>query len=310
MEEKGKLIPEREDVLWEYCETVNQYVMGRLKKKSYVVRWICVGIMTALALSALSCDPNFKSLEQRQKWERLILVKLRKDISEEKKQEILNLFMALNKSRKNGKPYLKAEYGFQNSKEGLNAGYEIAFRISFSSIEDRDYFDGKSLQTPDSLNPAYDNFKNFISLYLDGDQGLFNFDFISNEKISLNVQAKEYKIEHLVFFKFRKDITSSEKQMIIDRFLALKNSVKNGKPYIRFIEYGFENNKNAQDSDFEVVFRVGFLSLEDRDYYVGKPFLNDTGTFDPMHDDFKNFVGSYLDPAGGVLVFDYEAIRP
>jgi len=124
---------------------------------------------------------------------------------------------------------------------------------------------------------------------------------------------EEQRIEHLVLFKFRPDITVQQKQEVISRFMALKNSLKNGKPYLN-VEYGFQNSMESVKGDYDIGFRVTFSSIEDRDYYVGKPFLTAPGTYDPMHDDFKNFVGPYLDsdpanPNKGVLVFDYEVIR-
>ena len=124
---------------------------------------------------------------------------------------------------------------------------------------------------------------------------------------------KQQKIEHVVLFKFRPNITAGEKQEIINRFLALKNSRKNGAPYIALLEYGYQNSKEKIKGNYDIGFRVSFTSEADRDYYVGKPFLMAPGTYDPMHEDFKNFVGSYLDsdpenPNKGILVFDYKAL--
>ncbi|MBT2621236.1 Dabb family protein [Chryseobacterium sp. ISL-6] len=288
--------------------------MKRLNRK---VMGLCLryaGTMIVLALCIICCGQYSEDVIQGQGAEHLILIKLRKDTSETTKQEIIKRFMALNRSLKNGKQYLKAEYGFQNSKEGLDGGFEIGFRVYFKSVEDRDYFEGKSRVTDTGNNgkfdPMYDDFKHFITPYLDTDNGLFTFDFTSNKKGDQDVPGKGYRLDHWVLFKFRSDITPPEKQMVIDRFLALKNSVKNGTSYIPFIEYGYEDNRVKEAGGFDVAFRVGFSSLKDRDYYVGKPFQTDPGTFDPMHDDFKNFVGPYLNPTGGVLVFDYEVIRP
>ncbi|SMO72780.1 Stress responsive A/B Barrel Domain [Chryseobacterium rhizoplanae] len=306
--EKGKLIPDGGDVLWEYCEIVNQYTMSRYKNGSKLFRILCVGILTVLAFSALSCDPKFEVVQPRQRIERLVLIRLKKDLSEEKKEEFLRKITELGSSLKNGKLYLKIEYGFQNSKEGLNAGYDVGIRISFRSYEDRDYFDGKLYESESSIL-TYRDFKDSLTPYMDPDNELFCFDFLSNEKGKGDVPGKEYRLDHWVLFKFRKDLTEAEKQMVIDRFMELKNSLKNGKPYIQFIEYGYENNKSAANLNFEIAFHLSFLSLEDRNYYVGKPFQNNPKHFDPMHDKFKSFVGSYLDPIGGVLVFDYDVIK-
>ncbi|MEF9478785.1 Dabb family protein [Chryseobacterium sp. 1B4] len=124
---------------------------------------------------------------------------------------------------KDRRPYLKVEYGFQNSKEGLSAGYNIGIRISFRSYEDRDYFDGKSSEPGMSIS-AYENFKKSLKPYLDLSNKLFSFDFASNEKGNGNVPGKGYRLDHWVLFKFRNTITEAEKQKVINRFLELKNS--------------------------------------------------------------------------------------
>ena len=112
--EKGKLIPDGGDVLWEYCEIVNQYTMSRYKNGSKLFRILCVGILTVLAFSALSCDPKFEVVQPRQRIERLVLIRLKKDLSEEKKEEFLRKITELGSSLKNGKLYLKIEYGYLN----------------------------------------------------------------------------------------------------------------------------------------------------------------------------------------------------
>ena len=306
--QKKQISTESEDLLWEYCEVINQYTMSRYKNGSKLFRILCVGVLTILAFSALSCDPNFEALQSRQRIERLILIRLKKDLSEEKRQKLFRKIAELGSSLRKGRSYLKVEYGFQNSKEGLSGGYDVGIRISFRSYEDRDYFDGKLSGSEISVS-SYENFKSSLAPYLDLNNELFSFDFASNEKGNGDFPRKGYRVDHWVLFKFRKTITEAEKQEVIDRFLKLKNSTKNGKPYIQFIEYGYENNTSATDLNFEIAFRVSFLSIEDRNYYVGKPFQNDPGNFDAMHDEFKSFVGAYLDPAGGALVFDYNVIK-
>ncbi|MBT2620598.1 Dabb family protein [Chryseobacterium sp. ISL-6] len=282
--------------------------MIKLNRKKFDLCLRYTGILAVLILCVLSCDQYSDDVLQGGV-EHLVLVKLRKGVTKEKRQEIINRFMALNHSLKNAKHYLKVEYGFQNSKEGLDAGFEIGFRVHFRSIEDRDYFEGKPFQTePGNFDQMYDDLKSFITPYLEPDNGMLIFDYTSNGK-GEHLPSIGNKLDHWVLFKFRNNITFSEKQMVIDRFLALKNSLKKGTAYIPFIEYGYENGKTKKNQGFDVAFRVGFSSLADRDYYVGKPFQTEPGTFDPIHDDFKNFVGPYLDPSGGVLVFDYEVIK-
>ncbi|CAA0187548.1 Dabb family protein [Tenacibaculum maritimum] len=131
---------------------------------------------------------------------------------------------------------------------------------------------------------------------------------INNNTHEMNHELLEGKIRHIVLFKFKESITTSERNEVIKRFTDLRNATKNGKKYIHSIEYGNQNSKEGVDKDYEIAFLVTFNSLADRDYYVGKPFLTAPGTFDPQHDAFKNFVGPFLDlenANGGVLVFDY-----
>ncbi|UCA61805.1 Dabb family protein [Chryseobacterium rhizoplanae] len=307
MKEEVEKTTEKEDILWEYCETANRYIMNRLKNSPTILRWISVGVITVLAITALSCDGDIKGSEKRV--ERLMLIRLRTGVPEEKRKELLRRLTALNTSLRSVSRYLKAEYGFQNSKEGLDSGFEIGVRISFASVHDRDYFDGKTSLTG-TFDPMYGELLQFMTPLLAPDCGFFNFDFIPEGKAFKTELTKGERLDHLVFFRFRKNITDLEKQEVIRRFLELKNSLKEGKPYIRFIEYGYENDKSAVDMGFDIVFRVGFSSEADRDYYVGKPFLTDSGKFDPMHDAFKNFVSSYLDHSGGALVFDYQVVNP
>ncbi len=130
----------------------------------------------------------------------------------------------------------------------------------------------------------------------------------SNEQ---NHFYEEQTIVHLVLFKFRSNITLLEKKEVINQFMALKSSLKYGKPYLT-IEYGFQNSKENIKGDYDIGFTVTFASVEDRDYYVGKPFLSEPRTFDQMHDDFKNFVDPYLaaasdNPNKDVLVFDFKS---
>lgn len=166
----------------------------------------------------------------------------------------------------------------------------------------------------------HDDFKNFVGSYLASDpgnpnKGILVFDYQSNEKGSGHNPSSGYRLDHWVLFKFRTDVTESEKKEIITRFLALKDSKKNGASYITLLEYGYQNSRESAKGDYDIGFRVSFNSQADRDYYVGKPFLTAPGDYDPLHDDFKNFVDPYLasdpgNPHKGVLVFDYVVKKP
>lgn len=263
-------------------------------------------------LACISCDNKREEHDSQKNMriEHLVLFKFRPNITQAEKQEIINRFMALKNSLKNGKRYHNIEFGFQNSKEGLSQGLEIGFRVTFSSEEDRDYYVGKPfLSLPGTYDQDHDAFKSFVGPYLDPNQGVLVFDYNSNIKGNESIADAGYRLDHWVLFKFKKNSTSLEKQEVINRFLALKKSKKNGIPYISFLEYGFQNSKENLDRGYEVGFRISFTSEAERDYYVGKPFFSLPGTYDKNHDAFKKFVRSYLDPNNGAFVFDYQVIR-
>ena len=288
-------------------------VIKILKKISQTsIKKLGIIVSCMLILTYISCDNRKEedNYEKPQRIEHLVLFKFKPDITPTEKQEVINRFMALKNSLKNGKRYHNVEYGFQNSKEGLTQGLEIGFRVTFSSEEDRDYYVGKpSLTLAGTYDQDHDDFKNFVGPYLDPNQGVLVFDYNSNEKGNGSVPDTGYRLDHWVLFKFKKNINAAEKQEVINRFLVLRNSKKNGMPYISFLEYGFQNSKENLDRGYEVGFRISFTSEADRDYYVGKPFLTTPNTFDPQHNDFKNFVGPYLDSNNGAFVFDYQVIR-
>jgi len=280
--------------------------------KNKIILGSAVIILFIVGKSLLSCESaSIDSDVMKDRIEHLVLFKFRSTVTLQQKQEVINRFMALNQSLKDGKRYLKIEYGFQNSKEGLSAGLEIGFRVSFSSTADRDYYVGKikGLPEPASFDLNHDNFKSFVGPFLDPDQGVLVFDYMSNQEGSGSIPEEGYRLEHWVLFKFRKDITETEKQEAINRFSALKNSQKNGRHYISLLEFGYQNSMEGAERGFQIAFRVSFTSEADRNYYVGKPFLTTPGLFDEAHDDFKNFIDPLLDPDNGILVFDYQVIQ-
>ncbi|AQW92897.1 MULTISPECIES: Dabb family protein [Elizabethkingia] len=153
----------------------------------------------------------------------------------------------------------------------------------------------------------HDAFKNFVGPYLDVDdpetKGVLVFDYTSNEKGSGSIPDSGYRLDHWTLFKLKPGISQAQKQEIINGFLALKNNTKNGVPYLNLIEYGEQNSKEGAERGFGIGFRVSFASEADRNYYEGKPFLTEPGTFDPKHDKYRDFVTPFLDK---VLVYDYE----
>ena len=116
------------------------------------------------------------------------------------------------------------------------------------------------------------------------------------------------RVEHIVLFKYKPDVSAETKQLIEKNFLALKNlALRNGKPYIVSIVTGSQSSLEGLGHGFEQGFIVTFKSEGDRNYYVGKPAVNDPHYFDPAHDAFKTFVSPFLSEGNdGVLVFDFR----
>lgn len=114
-------------------------------------------------------------------------------------------------------------------------------------------------------------------------------------------------IKHIVLFRYKENTTQEIRNKIQTRFLQLKDQcVRNGKPYILSIETGTQNSGEGLDQEFEQIFIVTFASEGARNYYVGKDLVQHEGNFDPAHDAFKKFVGSYLkepiNPLGAFVV--------
>jgi len=285
--------------------------MNLSQSKKRLLKSLSASLTLLLTICFVSCDRRNDNNEftQNSRIEHLVLFKFKPTITLQEKQEVINRFMALNNSLKEGKRYVKIEYGFQNSKVVAKGNYDIGFRVTFSSLADRDYYVGKidGQPIPASYDPMHDAFKNFVGPYLDVDdpdtKGVLVFDYTSNEKGSGSIPESGYRLDHWTLFKLKPGISQTQKQEIIDGFLALKSNTKNGTPYINFVEYGEQNSKEGAERGFEIGFRVSFTSEIDRNYYEGKPFLTELGTFDPDHDKYRDFVTPFLDK---VLVYDYE----
>lgn len=60
------------------------------------------------------------------------------------------------------------------------------------------------------------------------------------------------------------------------------------------------------DQKMQQGYIVSFSSVEDRNYFVGRPFHF---PYDPHHDAFKQFVKPFLNPDDGVFVFDFTVLN-
>ena len=118
--------------------------------------------------------------------------------------------------------------------------------------------------------------------------------------------ARDYhpgRVLHVVLLRYRADVPDATRQEVVARFLALAETERDGTPYIESIVGGLPGGGDGAEAGFEQGFVVTFASAGDRNYYVGEPVISDSRFFDPVHADFKGFVGPLLAP-GGVLVFD------
>ena len=288
------------------------------------IKSFAFGLSFIILVSSMSChndDMQFNTLQSQEteRIEHLVLFKFKSSVTVQQKQDVVDRFMALNNSLKDGKPYVKIEYGIQNSKVAAKGNYDVGFRVTFKSLEDRDYYVGKidGQLTPTTFDQMHDDFKNFVGPLLDlndpNTDGVLVFDFKSNEKGNGSIPETGYRLDHWTLLKFKPNVTEAQKQAVIDGFLALKDSQKNGTPYIKLIEFGYQNSKEGAGRGYEIGFRVSFTSEADRDYYEGKPFQTAPGTFDPMHDVYRAFAEQFLDIdpdiSKGVMVYDYEVKR-
>lgn len=123
--------------------------------------------------------------------------------------------------------------------------------------------------------------------------------------------ARTYRpglVTHIVLFGFAPTTTAEQKADVARRFHALADTPRDGAPYIVSITSGAQVSGEAALGGFEHGFVVTFASLGDRNFYVGEPVVTDPGFFDPVHHEFKSFVGPLLrEGSGGVLVFDFVA---
>lgn len=122
--------------------------------------------------------------------------------------------------------------------------------------------------------------------------------------------ARDYAIGtvvHIVLFRFDSAVGDEERAEVGRRFHALAAAERDGEPYIVSIVSGPQLSGEVEPGGFELAFVVTFASLGDRNYYVGEPIVADPAFFDPVHAQFKSFVGPLLAPVDGVLVFDFVA---
>ena len=113
-------------------------------------------------------------------------------------------------------------------------------------------------------------------------------------------------IRHIVLFRYREDLSDSERSEVRRRFQALAESQREGRRYIIGLEWGPQSSPEGLDGGFQDGFIVTFGSEGDRNYYLGSPMVSSPQLRDPEHHRFKEFVQPFLATDGpSVLVFDF-----
>ncbi|WP_196482239.1 Dabb family protein [Burkholderia vietnamiensis] len=123
--------------------------------------------------------------------------------------------------------------------------------------------------------------------------------------------APSYKpgaVEHIVLLKFKVTVSKSKQEEVMREFMQLgQRCVRHGKPYIRAMTMGAQASGEMLSHGFDQAVVMVFDSEGDRNYYVGRPIVNDPAHFDPAHDAFKKYLAPFLmEGQSGVLVFDFK----
>jgi len=118
------------------------------------------------------------------------------------------------------------------------------------------------------------------------------------------------EIKHIVAFKYKPTVTQSQKDEVMNRFLALKQECKrDGANYIVSLTGGdCTQSLEGLTAGFEQAYIATFKDRDDYKYYIGQPF---TSPFDPAHDSFKKYATPLLsvDAEGktdGAIVLDFS----
>jgi hypothetical protein len=124
---------------------------------------------------------------------------------------------------------------------------------------------------------------------------------------AVDPQLLQGPVRHIVAFNFEPNVTESQVQDVVRRYLALRElcvDPDTGRQYIIDFTGGTCNSKEGHQQGMRVTFQMVFPNLYLRDYFVGRPI---TTPFDPHHDDFKAFVGPLLlkPIEQGLIVIDW-----
>ncbi len=97
-------------------------------------------------------------------------------------------------------------------------------------------------------------------------------------------------INHIVLFKFKKNVSKKIIDSLRNHFLNIKNDI----PEIVSITGGRDVSVEGRNKGYDIVFIITFKSITDRDNYL-------------PHVKHQRLVEKYINPiAEDILVFDYE----
>ncbi|MBO1362045.1 Dabb family protein [Acetobacter sacchari] len=111
-------------------------------------------------------------------------------------------------------------------------------------------------------------------------------------------------VKHMVMFELRPGATDAQRKMVVQEFLDLARLSRrpNGSTVVQSIETGLQDSGEGVDRGLQLGFLVTFKSQGDRNFYVGRPIVNDPAFFDAAHERYKQKVGALLQQ---VVVFDF-----
>ncbi|NHO32520.1 Dabb family protein [Acetobacter fallax] len=118
-------------------------------------------------------------------------------------------------------------------------------------------------------------------------------------------------VRHMVMFQLRPEVTAAEREEVINGFrdLAKLSKRPDGTLVVQSLDIGVQDSGEGTDLELELGFLVTFRSQGDRNFYVGRPVVNDPTFFDPAHERYKQRIAPFLKQ---VVVFDFpvEASAP
>ena len=148
----------------------------------FALVWLASAPLTVLAAGVPTVPPHTATARDDHpgRYQHIVLFKYRAEVSPAQKQEVIRLFLALERlCLRNGRPYISSIVtGAQNSTEGAARGLEQGFIVTFRSEGDRNYYVGApGEQDSRFADPAHAAFKRFVAPLLAPGDGVLVFDF-------------------------------------------------------------------------------------------------------------------------------------